>query len=423
MAEAPSAGYGLECGPVSDAFTPYQRRLFVFLSVATFFEGYDFLALTQILPELRADMTLDKTEAGLLVAFINIGTVIAYLLVRQADRWGRRRVLTWTIAGYTTFTFLTGFAPNVWLFALFQMVARVFLIGEYVTSMVIAAEEFPAARRGVVIGVISAFASLGSVVCAGVVPLLLRLPWGWRSVYFVGIVPLLILAYARRNLKETRRFEQQVVRAGLSEASRSLLAVWRSPYRARMLQLGLIWLLTFVCTQNAVTFWKEFAVGERSMSDAQVGASITIAAVVSMPMVFMVGKLMDTAGRRVGAVVVFGLGAAGVFGSYTFQSQWALTAALVLGIFGASAVLQVLNAYNAELFPTEFRSDAFAWSNNLIGRIGYVASPALVGALADGIGWGRAVRLTTIFPILALILIFWLLPETRARELEETAAV
>jgi putative MFS transporter len=272
---------------VPEPFTPYQRRLFVFLSVATFFEGFDFLALTQILPELRADMGLDQADAGILVAFINVGTVVAYLLVRQADRWGRRRVLTWTIAGYTTFTFLSGFSPNAWVFAGFQMLARVFLIGEYAISMVIAAEEFPAARRGVVIGVISAFASLGSVVCAGVVPILLRAPWGWRTVYFVGIVPLLILAYARRNLRETRRFEERAATGPPPE--RSLGHVWRTGHRRRVLQLGLIWLVTFVCTQNAVTFWKEFAVAERSMTDTQVATAITIAALASMPLVFMVG--------------------------------------------------------------------------------------------------------------------------------------
>jgi len=31
-------------------FTAYQRRLFVFLGVATFFEGYDFIAISQLLP-------------------------------------------------------------------------------------------------------------------------------------------------------------------------------------------------------------------------------------------------------------------------------------------------------------------------------------------------------------------------------------
>ncbi len=81
--------------------TSYQRRLIFFLSVATFFEGYDYFALAQILPTLRAEFNLSQSGAGWLVAVINFGTMIAAILVRRADAWGRRRVLTVTITGYT----------------------------------------------------------------------------------------------------------------------------------------------------------------------------------------------------------------------------------------------------------------------------------------------------------------------------------
>jgi MFS transporter, putative metabolite:H+ symporter len=404
----------------SPRLTAYQKKLFVFLSVATFFEGYDFIALTQLLPELRAGFALDEWAGGLMVSVINFGTVIAYLLVRHADRWGRRRVLTLTIAGYTIFTFASGLAPNVFVFAGFQLVARMFLIAEWVTSMVLAAEEFPAARRGMVIGVIQGCSSLGSIACAGLVPILLKAPWGWRTVYFVGIIPLIILAIARRGLRESHRFVEEV---GRQEERRSFLYIWKTPHRKRMLQLGLIWALTYVCTHNAITFWKEFAMAERGLTDAEVGTAISIAAVGSMPLVFYSGRLIDQIGRRSGAVVIFLLGATGVVASYGLSGFWPLTMALVFGIFGASAVLPVLNAYNTELFPTKLRGDAFAWSNNILGRIGYVLSPAGVGALATSLGWGPAVQLTAIGPVLALALILTWLPETRSRELEDTAQV
>src|SRR5579859_7483463 len=126
--------------------TSYQRRLFVFLSVATFFEGYDFLALAQILPNLRAEMGLSRDQGGALVGIIGLGSVAAYLLVRKADRWGRRRVLTLTIAGYTTFSLLTGLSPNALAFAALQLCARVFLIAEWAVTMIYAAEEYPADR-------------------------------------------------------------------------------------------------------------------------------------------------------------------------------------------------------------------------------------------------------------------------------------
>jgi len=397
--------------------TSYQRRLLVFLSVASFFEGYDFFALTQILPNLRADLRVGITGGGLLVGFINLGTILAFVLARKADRWGRKPVLTATIAGYTVFTFLSGLSPNVYVFALLQMLARIFLIAEWATSMVIAAEEFPAKGRGTALGVVSAAAGFGAIVCAGVVPLLLATAYGWRSVYFVSIVPLVLLAIARTGLKETSRF----IEHDSASQEQNLFAIWGTTHRKRVLQLAAIWFLTYVCTQNAVTFWKEFAVAERGLSDAQVGNAVKLSALASMPLAFAAGKLLDLIGRKLGATLIYASTIVGVIGAYTAHSVAALTASLVFAVLGVNTVLTVLNAFTTELFPTRYRGSAFAWSNNVIGRIGYCLSPVAVGALIPRFGWGTTLAATTAFPLLALFLIWITLPETRGRELEETA--
>lgn len=395
----------------------YERRLLVFLSVASFFEGYDFLALAQLLPNIRAHYGLTPSEGGLLVTVVNAGTMVAYLLVRLADKFGRKTVLGITIAGYTVASLASGLAPNAWVFALFQLLARVFLIGEWAVAMVVAAEEFPAERRGSAMGIIQAASTLGAIACAGVVPLLLQLPGGWRTVYFVGGVPLVLLAFARRGMRETKRFA-----ALAAPPAASPFEILRGPSLKRILLLGLIWALTYVCTQNAVTFWKEFAMADRGFTDGDVGLSVTIAAVVSVPLVFASGKLLDVLGRRPGAVVIFLVTAASTFAAYSLGTQTSLTVALAFAIFGTTAVLQVLNAFNAELFPTSQRADAFAWSNNLLGRIGYVGSPVIVASAAETLGWSTAVSITSAFPIAALVLILLFLPETKGRELEETAA-
>ena len=399
----------------------YHKRLFVFLSVATFFEGYDFMALSQILPNLRAEMGLTQAQGGMLGSVISIGTIVAFVLVRLADRWGRRRVLALTILGYASFTFLTGLSRTPYDFALFQFTARVFLIAEWALCMVIAAEEYPAENRGMVIGTIQAFNSLGSITCAAIVPFLLNTAYGWRTVYFVGVIPLLLLAYARRGLKETDRFTQHVAQRG--ERRHSLFAIMRSPYRTRVLQMALIWGLTYICTNTAVLFWKEFAVGERGFTDADVGKAVAIASLAALPFVFSIGKLLDNWGRRRGAALIYSVCTVFVVLAYQLHGFWQLTFCLSAAIFAAIALLALLNAYTTELFPTEMRADAFAWSNNLLGRIGYVIAPGLVGWGAGYIGWGNAVSLTAIAVIAALILLLALLPETSRRELEETAAL
>jgi putative MFS transporter len=404
--------------------TSYQRRLYAFLGVASFFEGYDFFALTQVLPNLRAEFGLGHAAAGRLVAVANLGTVLAWFLVRKADRWGRRRVLSITILGYALATFMSGLAPEVYSFTAAQCLARFFLLTEWAVAMVYAAEEFPAARRATVIGVIQALSSLGSIVCAGLVPFLVRAPWGWRSVYFVGVVPLLLMAVARRGLRESSRFAASSTPDGSAAATSSASAfqILRSPWRTQVFKMAAIWFLTYVCTQTGITFWKDFVLTERGYTDLDAGRAISLAAVGSMPLVFLAGKLLDVVGRRPGAAIIFLTASLGTAGAFSFANPWLLGVSLGLGIIGASSVLPVLNSYTTELFPTSMRADAFAWSNNLLGRIGYVLAPLAAGQAAAVYGWGASVRVTALSPLLALTLILLWMPETRGRDLDETSA-
>lgn len=392
--------------------------MFVFLSVATFFEGYDFTALSQVLPNIRADLGLSPAAGGRLVAAIGLGTILAYIPIRWADRAGRRPVLQVTIVGYALCALLSGLSRSVYDFTAFQLLGRVFLIAEWALSMVYAAEAFPAARRGFVIGVVQSATAFGSIACAAVTPFLLNTHYGWRAVYLVGVVPLLLLAYARRGLPETERFLKDGPAGG---ALTGLKALWHSPRRTRVLQLAAIWGVTYLCTQNAVVFWKEFAVAERGFSDAAVGRAISAAALVSLPLAFAAGAMLDAWGRRAGAAVIYLALAGGVLGAYQLHGVVPLTAALTLALFAVSAQPAVLNAYTTELFPTAVRGEAFGWSNNLLGRIGYVLGPALVGWAAGSVGWGPAVSGTAVFALVALGLVLWWLPETRGQGLEQTS--
>jgi putative MFS transporter len=415
----PSRDVSAYSSPPATFLTSYQKRLLCFLSVATFFEGYDFFALTQVLPHLRREFDLGHAALAQLLGFVNFGTVLAYLLVGRADRFGRKAILSVTILGYALFTALSGLAPNVLVFGLFQLIARVFLIGEWATSMVIAAEEFPARRRGFVLGTIGAMASLGSILCVVVVPPLTA-HYGWRSVYLVGVIPLLLLAYARRGLKETARFEN--ANQGSTRPS-GLLDLWRSPYRKRVIQVGLVWFLTYLATQNAVSVWKDYAMTELGLEERAASTTMTVAALVAMPLSFLTGPFIDWVGRRTGATVILGSTALGVLGSYALPGGPGLTVALTISVFGVSAALTVLNAFTTELFPTRFRGSAFALCNNLLGRTGYWLSPFVVGAVAEQTGWGFPLRVSAVFPVLAVVLVWLWLPETGGRELEESELV
>jgi putative MFS transporter len=397
--------------------SPYQKKLFVFLSVATFFEGFDYIALTQLLPSIRAEFGLAYAQGQFLVSLINVGAIAAYALIRYADVAGRKRVLSITIAGYTLFSLASGFAPDAVSFGLLQFAARMFLLAEYAVSMVYVVEEFPADRRAFAAGVIQGVNSLGSIVCAGVVPMLLKWPWGFRSVYFVGGVPLVLVMVLRRGIRETQRFVDKP-----KGPPASLFRIFKTAHWRRLPLLASIWALTYLCTYVLVNNFKDFAQLERGYDDKRVALAVMIAALGSMPLVFASGKLLDSIGRKKGAAVIFVVTSLATFVTFTAHDYWILVAGLTGCIFGASAVLPVLNAITLELFPTDVRADGYGWSNNLLGRAGYIAGPALVGVLAPSLGVGGATALTGIFPLCALALILLRVPETSGKELEEIEA-
>jgi putative MFS transporter len=400
--------------------TPYQKRLFVFLGVATFFEGFDYIALAQILPTVRAEFGLSIEQGGRLLGIIGFGAMLAYVLIRMADVLGRRRVLGITIAGYTLFSFASALTQDAFQFGLAQVCARLFLLAEYAVSMVYIAEEFPADRRAFAVGAMQGLNSLGAIVCAGLVPMLLKTPWGFRSIYLVGTLPLLLMMVLRRQVKETHRFEE-LKQKGLKKLD--LVRVFRTPYWRRIPLLASIWALTYLNTYLMVTYWKEFAVAERGFDDKQVSLAVMIAALGSLPLVFMSGKLLDTLGRKRGSVVIFGSASvACLLGTLTHKFGW-LTLGLTGGIFAASAVLPVLSSYTLELFPTDIRADAYGWTSNVFGRVSHVLGPAALGYFAQRYGYGPSLAFTAIFPLLALAIIQLKLPETRGKELEETSAL
>src|SRR3990172_5694102 len=202
----------------------------------------------------------------------------------------------------------------------------------------------------------TSWSALGGITCAATAPLLLATSWDWRAVYLVGVVPLLLLPYARRGLRESGRFADYAA-GGVKR--RPLGAILSSPYRHRIYQLAVIWGLLFACAQNAVFFWKEFAVAERGFTDGQVGFTIAVAALASLPPLFFVGRLLDAWGRRPAAAVIFLGLAASVVAAYQVHALWLLTLALAVALFSVSAAVAVLNSFTTELFPTDCRAEAF----------------------------------------------------------------
>ncbi|MBK6600571.1 MAG: MFS transporter [Betaproteobacteria bacterium] len=92
--------------------TGYQRRLLAAVTASTFFEGFDQAILALAAPYVARDFGLGPDGLGVLLSLIGVGAVLALLITAQADRYGRRRLLLITVAGYGICTGLTALAQR-----------------------------------------------------------------------------------------------------------------------------------------------------------------------------------------------------------------------------------------------------------------------------------------------------------------------
>jgi MFS transporter, putative metabolite:H+ symporter len=402
-------------------FSGYHKFLIVMLSAATFFEGYDYMVINLILPLMGKEYGVSTQTLGYTVGLINVGTIVAFFIIRTADRFGRKPILLVTIVVYTVFSVLTAFSRSLFDFAIYQFFARVFLVTEWGLAAVILAEELPAAKRAFGIAIVQLCAAAGSIISAVLYPTISASGFGWRGLYLVGIVPLFIIIWLRRRMKETQRWIQSRENCAKRESpQQGFFEVLKSSYRKRTVLLMMLWFLSWVPLTAVQVFWAYYAINERGWTLGGVSKAMSIAYGIGLTGYLVSGKLMDKLGRKPTSFVFF-LGAAiSIFWAFTASQTTHMYISIGLCVFFVTSFLPISSTYTTELFPTHLRANAAAWTNNTLGRVGCVVAPALTGYLAAILGSiGNAVAALSVAPLVAAFLILFFFPETKQRELEE----
>ncbi len=398
----------------------YRRLLLVLLSAATFFEGYDFIVINLVLPLVQKDFGVSTQALGLGVSAVASGTLVAFFVVRAGDRWGRRPILQLTVFAYAVFTALTALSRGMGDFVVWQFLARIFLVGEWALATVMVAEEFPEKSRGMAIAVVQSMGALGGIMGAALFPLVSRVAFGWRGMYLVGLLPLVLIGFMRGRLRETPRWlHTREVRGGKAP---SFFAVWKRPYSTYLIWMAVIWALAYAPYTAFQTFWVHHVMNSRGWNEQMVSQAMAVAYLLGISGFWVAGRLMDRLGRRITAALFYFAGAAATVIGFQSQSVLAISIGLFLQTFFLGAFLPVTSAFMAELFPTEMRANAAAWSNNLLGRLGMIGAPALVGYLAGPTGSvGNAVSWMGLAAVGAGVITIAVLPETRWRQMADVA--
>lgn len=401
-------------------FTGRQWRVFAIATTGGFFDNYDRALLSLAMLQIQRGLRIAEDRLGGILSAIRLGYLLSFTLTPLADVFGRRRLLIYTIVGYTLFTALSALAPTAWSFAGFQFVARGFVGAEAIIACVILAEEVDAAVRGWAMGLLGMLVSTGWGLAALAFALINVVPYGWRGLYALALAPLALIIPLRRALPESHRFEEEVSRGTRPS---DVLTPVASLFRVYPSRLWMIVAVSFLSNMGGGAvgfFYPKYLQEVHRWTPAQVTIMVIFAGAVGIVGNVAAGRLSDRYGRRLmGALFMF-LAPCLAVAIFTATSNLVIPA-WTLELFFDAAAGTILSAYSAELFPTSYRAAAGS-ALTVAGTLGGALGLYLEGLLyrLTHSHW-TAVRSLTVFWMIAPVILLSCFPETAGLELEVIA--
>ena len=220
------------------AATPEARRSLVAAGLGWMLDSFDVMLYALVLATLIRELGMTTTTAGLLGSLTLVASAAGGLIFGiVADRYGRTRALIWSVLIYSVFTAACGFAQTVAQLAIFRVCLGLGMGGEWASGAALVSETWPAEHRGKALGLMQSAWAIGYGLAAIVTALVLP-RWGWRAVFFVGILPAFFTLWIRRRVPEPAIWK--AVQHTPSHARGSLAEIFRRPVRRLTLTVTLM---------------------------------------------------------------------------------------------------------------------------------------------------------------------------------------
>ena len=189
--------------------TPAERRSLVAGGLGWMLDAMDVMLYSMVLAHLMRDLGMGKPTAGLLNSLTLLASAVGGLLFGfLADRVGRTRALMLSILVYSLASGACGLSTTIFQLAIFRFILGLGMGGEWTSGAAFIAETWPAEHRGKALGLMQSTWAIGEMIAAGVVALVLP-SYGWRAVFFVGVLPALIVFWIRRDVPESEIWLRQ----------------------------------------------------------------------------------------------------------------------------------------------------------------------------------------------------------------------
>ncbi len=423
--------------------TPGQRRTLLAAAMGWALDAFDAMLYSLVLAMLMRDLGMSKTVAGslgtLTLLASGIGGLIFGLL---ADRIGRKHALMASILTYSVCSFASGLATSIAMLAVARFVLGLGMGGEWNTGATLVAESWPTEVRAKAISIVQSSWALGFAAAALVAGPVARF-YGWRAVFFVGILPAVVTLWIQRSVPESEMWKQRAG-GGMNGKSPLLPTAGRSGAPslgerdiAENVSTAVIFRPPYVKHTFALLFYNFFGMFAwwglftwlppyLSLPVEQGGRGFGVMGMTTLMVVLNIfgmfpgyasfGWVADHLGRRK-AFLVYSLIAALLIPLYaSARSQGVL---LVLGTvvaFFGTGIFSGSGIMGSEIFPTAVRARALGFTYNGARTMSSLA-PLVIGRVGQAKGLSWAFYLCAGSYLLAALMTTQL-PETKGKRLE-----
>jgi MFS family permease len=411
--------------------TPGQRRTLLAASMGWALDAFDAMLYALVLALLMRDLGMSKTVAGSLGTLTLLASGIGGLLFGYlADRIGRKQALMASILTYSVCSFASGLAQSIAVLAVARFVLGLGMGGEWNTGATLVAESWPTEVRAKALAVVQSSWAFGFAAAALVAGPVARY-FGWRAVFFVGILPALVTLWIQGSVPESELWKRQRSSPGIQgtdTAGRdvtsyvSTMVIFRAPYVKYTVALLLFNFFALFAWWGLFTWMPPYL----SLPVAQGGRGFSVMGMTTLMIVLNLfgmfpgyvtfGWVADHLGRR-RAFFIYALTASLLIPLYALaRSPIALLVLGTLVAFFGTGLFSGSGIMGSEIFPTPVRARALGFTYNGARALSALA-PLVIGRVGQAKGLGWAFYLCAAGYLLAA-LITTQLPETRGKALE-----
>ena len=378
-------------------------------------DAMDWMMLALALPLIRATFDVSLPQVGLLATATLGGAALGGIFVGMlADYIGRVKVLMITMVWYGVMTAACGFAQTYEQLLILRFITGIGLGGEWGVGAALVTEYWPENLRARATSLVHSGWPIGYGLAA-VAYMYIVPDYGWRALFFLGIIPAFIAIYIRFSVPEPQEFVESKKRAEKSAEKKVPLAVlFSAEHRRRTFIACMLTSGALMAYWGAASWLPAFLATAKKLDIVKTGSFLIILNAGAFLGYQFFGWLADTKGRRIS----FMSGSIGsIIATLIYVNIDSNTALLLFGpIFGfiTYGLFGPFGSFMAELFPPEVRATATSLTFN-VGRGMSMLSPFVIGAVAQGYGLAAGLGLTAVFSLIALTAAFFL-PETRNLE-------